>query len=152
MSPERRGSSRAVDQESPTGADPAAGLSGNAIFKVLWDSLCDVLGLAATAALVGRAARKAEERSPELRDLTLDRLDGTYTYTLPRSFHSAGRPPAALGDLLQELLPLLFEQTGRVVVSRLESRAELSALAPLARLAGQISAEGADAPKRGTGA
>jgi hypothetical protein len=105
--------------------DAAAKLSGTALFRMLWDALVDVLGTAATATIVGRAARRALPRSPELGELSIARVDREYGYVLPRSFDRADGPPAPLRDLFGELQPLLVELTGQVVLRRLERVPEL---------------------------
>lgn len=102
------------------GGDAAAAPSGAALFRTLWDELVDVLGTAATATIVGRAARRALPRSPELGELAIARVDQEYGYVFPRSFDPADGPPAPLRELLDELQPLLVELTGRVVLRRLE--------------------------------
>jgi hypothetical protein len=103
-----------------SGGEAAGTLSGAALFRMLWDELVDVLGTAATATIVGRAARRALPRSPALGELAIARVDQEYGYVFPSSFEPAGGPPAPLQDLLDELQPLLVELTGRVILRRLE--------------------------------
>jgi redox-sensitive bicupin YhaK (pirin superfamily) len=102
-----------------------AHLSGTALFKVLWDQIGEVLGTAATAAIVGRAARRALPRSPDLGELAISRVDREYRYAVPRSFDQAEGLPVPLRDLLGELKPLLAELTGPVVLRGLERIPEL---------------------------
>lgn len=102
-----------------------AGRSGAAVFGLLWDGLSDVLGSAAAATVVGRAARRATPRSPELGELAISRVERQYRYVVPRSFERAAGMSGALGDLLGELKPLLVELTGRVALGRLEGVPEL---------------------------
>jgi len=103
--------------------------SGAAVFRQLWDGLSDVLGTAAAATVVGRAARRAAPRSPELGELAISRVDREYRYVVPRSFERAEGPSSALRELLQELRPLLVELTGRVALRRFERVPELRAWA-----------------------
>src|SRR5438045_7351374 len=59
-----------------SGVDDAVGeLRGAALFKLIWDSVSDVLGTSATATLLRRAALRARARSPELAELTVLRTD-----------------------------------------------------------------------------
>ena len=110
-------------------SDPAAGLSAAALFTILWESLADVLGPAAAATLLKRAARRAATRNPELAGLTIQREGLLYGYTLPRAWNdkSEGTPPA-LRELVTELRPILVEMTGQVVIRHLERSMELRGL------------------------
>jgi hypothetical protein len=98
---------------------------------MLWEALVDLLGTAATAAIVSRAARRALIRSPELGELAFTRVDREYSYVVPRSFDRAGEPPASLRNLLDELRPLLAELTGEVALDHLERVPELQAWATI---------------------
>jgi len=100
--------------------DAAAKLSGAVLFKILWDQLADILGTAATAVVLDRAARRAQTRSHELDGLTISRVDGQFGYVVPPSFARGRGPPVALQALLDELRPLLVELTGQVAVQHLE--------------------------------
>ena len=103
-----------------------AELSGAGLFALLWDSLADVLGTAATATLLRRAARRAVPRSPELAELAISRDNLEYRYTLPSAWK--GREEGtliALRELVGELRPLLVEMTGQVVIRHLERIPEL---------------------------
>ena len=104
-----------------TSADSLAELRGAALFKLIWDSVADVLGNTATATLLLRAAKRAALRSPELAEFTVLSTDAGYTYALPRVL--VGRvehTPVALRELVSELRPLLLELTGQIVVRRIE--------------------------------
>jgi hypothetical protein len=105
--------------------DAAAELSGATLFQILWDELAALLGTAATAALLRRAARRALPRNPELVDLTIARLDEQFGYVAPPSFGTSRGPPAALRGLMDELRPLLVEQTGQIAVRQLDRIPEL---------------------------
>jgi hypothetical protein len=122
---------RVLGSERPRG--DGAGLSAAALFTLLWDGLADVLGTAATAVLVRRAARRAAPRSPELADLAISRENLEYRFTLPRAWTDRANAAAAaatadahaLRELVGELQPLLVELTGPVVVRRLAQIPEL---------------------------
>src|SRR5438128_2890178 len=103
-----------------------AELSVSALFTILWDALADLLGTAAAATLLKRAARRATPRSPELAGLAIKRDGFSYAYTCPPAWNhkSEGAPPA-LRELASELRPLLAEMTGDVVIKRLEQILEL---------------------------
>lgn len=98
------------------------GLTASALFDLLWGTLADVLGTAATAVLLRRAAKRATSRDPALHGLVIQRETIGYTYTVPSAWQDYGKsaPEAALGELVHELRPLLLELTGSVVVQRLE--------------------------------
>jgi hypothetical protein len=110
------------------GDDAGAGLSGSVLFGTLWASLADLLGSAATAVLVRRAARRALSRSDELYDLTVERLDEEFGYKVPQSFKTSEGPPDALRLLLDELRPLLRDLTGEVALQHLVQVPELRRL------------------------
>jgi hypothetical protein len=110
----------------PTGAAAGAEPSVAALFTLIWDALADVLGTAATATLLRRAARRAAPRCAELTELAVVREKLEYRYTLPSAWaDGAGGTPLALRELVAELRPLLVELTGPVVVRRLERIPEL---------------------------
>ena len=60
-------------------------MRGAALFKLIWDSVADVLGTTAAATLLRRAAQRAVPRSPELDDFAVTRTDAGYSYSLPRA-------------------------------------------------------------------
>jgi len=93
--------------------------SGTATFHALWNALADLLGTAATAAIVGRAARRAARRNPGLTALTIERVDHEFGYLLPHEFDETGELPVSLRALLEELHPLLVQLTGRVALGSL---------------------------------
>ena len=51
---------------SSEAADPLSALTAAGLFALLWDSMADLLGTAATAALLRRALRRAAARQPVL--------------------------------------------------------------------------------------
>jgi hypothetical protein len=104
-------------------------LSAAALFAIVWDALADVLGTAATAAIVRRAAGRAAVDSPELVDLIIVREDLDYAYRLPRTWSGKTEgEPIVLRALCAEIGGLLLELTGTVVISRLEQIPALAAL------------------------
>jgi hypothetical protein len=93
---------------------------------ILWEELSDILGSSATAAVIRRAAGRAAQRAPELKDLQIVREHFTYRYSVPASWNSdSASAKAAFRELTHELRPLLLELTGGVVLHRLR---EISAL------------------------
>lgn len=101
-------------EESPTAA---------ALFDLIRESIADVLGSAAAAAMLRRAAKRALSRDPILEELEIRRQGLEYEYVQPRSWQEGGAH--LLGELLRDLRPLLVELTGAVVVLRLERLPEL---------------------------
>ena len=115
------GPSRIPDSGSSSVDEASAEMRGAALFKLIWDSVADVLGTTATATLLWRAARRAMPRSPELGEFAVLRIDVGYTYTLPRALvGKVEQTPVALRELVVELRLLLIELTGQVVVRRIE--------------------------------
>ena len=100
--------------------------SAAALFDLLWDNIADVLGAAATAALVRRSAKHVAERRPGCEGVKITREGFTYRYVLPaRWSECADEPVEDLRALVLELMPLLTELTGPVVVRRIEALAEV---------------------------
>src|SRR5579859_2659052 len=105
-----------------TGAEP----SSAALFALLWNALADMIGTAAAAILLRRAARRAAAQNPELAALLIVRETLEYRYTLPSAWNDwTGGTQRALQNLVAELLPLLVELTGPVVVRHLAQIPEL---------------------------
>lgn len=95
-------------------------------FALLWDALHDVLGSAATAALMRRAAKHAVARAPELDAFDVQRVRFDYRYLVPPSWAECPAPGSpALDALMQELRPLLVELTGPVLLERLHDIPQL---------------------------
>ena len=92
------------------------------LFALTWITLADLLGTAATATVLRRAARRATIEAPELQELVIKREGLEYTYEVPESWRQAQhyQSLAALRALMDDLGPLLVDLTGSVVVSRLE--------------------------------
>lgn len=103
-------------------------LTSAELFTIVWDSLADVLGTAAVAALVRRAAGRAAHQHRELGELQIVRDELEYRYLVPASWsESAEAGPPALQALLAEVRRLLLELTGTVLHRRLEELPELRA-------------------------
>jgi hypothetical protein len=96
------------------------------LFRLLWDALADLLGTAAVAVLVRRAAQRAVPHHPELGDLVVVRENQEYRYTLPDAWRACGDgKQSALRRLVAELLVLLAELTGPLGVRHLARIGEL---------------------------
>jgi hypothetical protein len=109
---------------SHTGTGP----SSATLFALLWGALADLLGTAAAATLLRRAALRAAPRNPELAELGIVRDNLEYKYTIPASWNDGTKSTQhALRHLIAELLPLLVELTGPIVVTRLAQIPELRA-------------------------
>ena len=113
-------------------ATSAAGL-----FDLLWESLADVLGTAATATLLRRAIKRAASQTTWPEPITVARNGLDYEYHLPETWKQPGNEEAidVFRALAAELRVLLVELTGPVVVRR------LSRLAPLLKLGIDFSEE-----------
>jgi hypothetical protein len=125
--------SMAVLNHSPDLREGGDGdLDAAALFAIVWDAVAEVLGTAATAAIVRRAAGRAATDSPELVDVVIRREKLEYRYALPRDWsHTTGaakseqRTPLAFRALIAEIGRLLVELTGTVFIGRLEQIPEL---------------------------
>lgn len=122
------------------GNDPA-GASAAELFDLLWSTLADVLGTAATATLLRRSIRRAADRTAWSEPLVVARNGLDYTYRLPEAWKRPGNDEAvdALRIVAAELKLLLIELTGPVVVAR------LGRLAPLRKWGIDFSDEVGDA-------
>lgn len=92
------------------------------MFDILWEAMADVMGGATTATLLRRAARRGAARAPELLSLAIVREGFEYAYQVPASWRElpdAGMANQPVCVLIHELLPLLIELTGPVVLRRL---------------------------------
>ena len=107
------------------------------LFNLLWESLADVLGTAATATLLRRAIKQAAARASWSEPVTVARNGLDYEYRLPETWKQPGNEETigALRAVAAELRVLLVELTGPVVVRR------LSRLAPLLKLGIDFSEE-----------
>lgn len=102
-------------------AEPAAPPS--VILTAVWESMAEVLGTAATATLVRRAAIRATERVPELAKLEINRTDLIRYYRVPDTWCTAAEPSAyrELDALFEDLRPLLIRLTGQILVRRVDA-------------------------------
>ena len=91
------------------------------LFDLLWESLADVLGTAATATLLRRAIKRASSETSWPEPVIVARTGPDYEYRLPETWRQPGNEEAlsALRAMATELRGLLIELTGPVVVSRL---------------------------------
>ena len=107
------------------------------LFDLLWESLADILGTAATATLLRRAIKRAASQNSWSEPITVARNGLDYEYHLPETWKQPGNEEAIgmLRAVAAELRVLLVELTGPVVVRR------LSRLAPLLKLGIDFSEE-----------
>lgn len=107
------------------------------LFDLLWGSLADVLGTAATATLLRRAIKRTESQTSWPEPIIVARNGLDYEYRLPETWKQPGNEEAigALRVLAAELRVLLVELTGSVVVRR------LARLAPFRKLGIDFSEE-----------
>lgn len=109
-----------------SGGDLEAG-SAAELFELLWESLADVLGTAATATLLRRSIKHAAARTPWSEPVIVARNGLEYTYRLPETWKEPGNDEAV--DMLRivaaELRVLLIELTGPIVIARLGNLAPL---------------------------
>jgi hypothetical protein len=91
------------------------------LFDLLWESLADVLGTAATATLVRRALKQMASRTSGSEPVIVTRSGLEYEYRVPEAWKQPGNEEAlgALRAVAAELRVLLVELTGTVVVARL---------------------------------
>ena len=102
------------------------------VFSEVWTELVAMLGSAATATLVRRAAKRACKRADGLAALQVSREGWEYRYALPADWEKLPprKVPAFAALLQHELVPLLREFTGEIVVRRLQDIAGLKELGP----------------------
>ncbi len=108
----------------------AASAPPSAILTAVWESMAEVLGTAATATLLRRAAIRAADRMPALARLEISRDNLVRYYKVPDTWRTAGEPHAfrELEALLEDLRPLLIRLTGQILVRRVDAIvSELSA-------------------------
>ena len=107
----------AVVDQTPGSREGGDGdLDAAALFAIVWDAIAEVLGTAATAAIVRRAAGRAAPESPELVDVVIRRETLEYRYTLPHAWsHPAGSVGPNLGGTnAMHGAYILDTQSGRV--------------------------------------
>ena len=88
---------------------------------LLWETLSNIFGTAATATLIARAMKRASPSAPGLAELLITTKNFTYEYRLPDAWRAPdnAKAMAAFDRLLEELIPLLTTLTGHVVVRQL---------------------------------
>jgi hypothetical protein len=91
------------------------------LFALLWETLADVLGTAATATLLRRAIKQVSSQTSWSAPVIVTRNGPDYEYRLPATWRQPGNEEAlsALRMVATELRRLLIELTGPVVVRRL---------------------------------
>jgi hypothetical protein len=91
------------------------------LFALLWETLADVLGTAATATLLRRAIKQAASQTSWSEPVVVTRNGVDYEYRLPETWKQPGneKAVAALRVVAAELRVLLVELTGPVVVRQL---------------------------------
>jgi hypothetical protein len=101
-----------LDHDTPSVAE---------LFELLWESLADVLGTAATATLLRRAIKQAAAHTAGSEPVVVTRHGLEYEYRLPETWRQPGNEEAlgALRVVAAKLRVLLVELTGPVVVRRL---------------------------------
>jgi hypothetical protein len=111
----------AIDAATPSARVDGTGLerSSGELFGIVWETLADILGTAAVATLVRRAAQRATPCWPELAELSVTLESLEYRYVLPASWSERANSAHGLRALVAELWTLLVELTGPVVVKRL---------------------------------
>jgi hypothetical protein len=95
--------------------------SAAALFDLLWESLADMLGTAATATLLRRAIKQTASQTSWSEPVIVVRNGLDYEYRLPETWKQPGNEKAlgALRVVAAELRVLLVELTGSVVLRRL---------------------------------
>lgn len=103
------------------------GASAAELFDLLWETLADVLGTAATATLLRRSIKQASARIAWSEPVIVARSGLDYTYRLPDTWKQPGNDEAVdvLRIVAAELRALLVELTGPIVVARLGRLAAL---------------------------
>lgn len=104
----------------------AEGCSAAQLFDLVWETMVDVLGSAATATLMRRSAKRAAIRRRDLDDLIVSRSGFNYSYQVPEAWRECRpEPVASVRELARELSPLLIELTGPVIIRRLSAIPDL---------------------------
>jgi hypothetical protein len=117
---------------SPSSLEPQSRqcVAAATLFQKLWNEVAELVGAAATAALLRRALKRASAKDPELAALGLRREGLAYAWVFPAAWLDAGRGDAV--DRLRRLVrdhlhPLFRELTGPVIARRLAQSPELVA-------------------------
>jgi len=97
------------------------------LLDLLWTTLSDLLGSAATATLL-RRSKKALPADRELAGLQINRSGLEYTYVIPPEWRVESEESlAALRELVNVLSPILRELTGSAVIRYLDNHPEFRA-------------------------
>ena len=109
-----------MSRHKADGSRAAAGSAAH-LFVLLWDTLSNILGTAATATLIARAVKRRVPSTPGLAELLITTKNFSYEYRVPDTWCSPDNTDAtaAFDRLLEELVPLLTTLTGHVVVRQL---------------------------------
>ncbi len=122
-----KGGSSDLDEDGGSDID----VSTATLFGFVWNTMAEVLGTAAAAAIVRRAVQRAAVQWPELVELSVSRDNLAYRYKLPpdwaKTTQTAARGQGAFRPLVAEIGRLLAELTGSVVINRLEQVPQLRA-------------------------
>ncbi|MFN0070840.1 MAG: hypothetical protein ACKVVP_05050 [Chloroflexota bacterium] len=96
---------------------------GAHVFDALWMELSDLLGTAATAALLRRSCGRAARKNPSIEPIEIRREGLAYTYQLPDAWRDPAHPRGlqTLKAIVVELCPLLTDLTDQVVIRRLRA-------------------------------
>jgi hypothetical protein len=96
------------------------------LFAIVWETMSDLIGSAATAALVRRSAKRVTERNQQRECVSVTRVGIEFKYSVPAGWRAGDAEAlSALRELAVELSPLLVELTGPVVIRRLVASTEL---------------------------
>lgn len=118
------GPSTAAPVTDDPGADvsDAHALTAADLFDLLWATLSDLLGSAATATLLRRSTKALRSRGPGLEALLISREGLEYRYVTPESWRvSSAATLSTFRELAGELSPILHDLTGVAVAHRLDS-------------------------------
>lgn len=115
-----------ADEKDPDDPPVTPTCNPSETFGILWRELGDVMGSAAAATLVRRAAKSAAPRAPELEQLTILREKFDYRYVVPTAWSTTRGDMTALRELSTDLRVVLVELTGPIVVKRLAGNDDLA--------------------------
>jgi hypothetical protein len=93
-------------------------VSTGSAFVAIWESLSEVMGTPTAAILLERARSRAARRDNGLNAVAIKREGFDYRYEMPEAWLTTV-DKALMGTLIAELVPLLTELTGQLVVNRL---------------------------------
>ncbi len=114
------------EQPQKEEAAEAPGCEPTVLFELLWATLVDLLGSAATATLIRRSLKRASARAPGLDGISITKERFEYRYVLPPEWkNSTAGALGGLREIARQLQPLLLELTGSVVLHRLRGIPDL---------------------------